>query len=328
MPVCRSIVVLALLAMLVGVGSNAPSGRAHAGESIAPSFAPIAPEDIAIFWPLGSQSGAKAGNPLNQSFGVYKRGGFDRWLNDWIRPLYDRGFRRLIIHNPLGNDPESNSMDIDQVYDAYDEGRGWNVAEFNTMLTRIGREMPGLKIIVYIGTNNEDTTGALEDGRSRDHLIRSASLFLFTSVLDQEHVTVAFDAATNYADDSPERHLVDLIRAYKRPQGHEVYVEPLPKRAWQRDYAWIALERYYTKHSSQVSRSAAPEGVRIFNTPGDYEAWNNDAWGWITDCVRKGHTPALGWDLGAKGKSPFAGMSAAQVANRANAQASRSANHP
>lgn len=321
----RSVTILALVALLGALLITKDQTAPAALERDAGSFKPIAPEDIAVFWPLGSDSGAKPGNPLNQSFGVSKRGGFDAWLSQWIRPIYERGFRRLIIHNPLGNDPRSRNMDIDQVYDAYEQGRGWNVAEFNAVLARIGREMPGLEVIVYIGTNNEDTTGALNEGRSRDHLIRSASLFLFTGVLDHEHVTVAFDAATNYADDSPERHLVDMVRAYKRRQGHDVYVEPLPTRQWQRDYPWIALERYYARKGP---RPAQPEGIRIFNTPGDFKAWNNDAWAWLADCVQRGHTPALGWDMGKGGKSPWTGMNAADIARRANAQASRPTGRP
>lgn len=321
----RAIITLTTIALLgasLGVTTPSASDELALGAD-APT--PLAPEDIAVFWPLGSESGAKPGNPLNQGFGVSKRGGFDAWIDQWIKPLYQRGFRRLIIHNPLGNDPRSRSMDIDQVYDAYEHGRGWNVAEFDAALARIGREMPGLEIIVYIGTSNEDTTGALNEGRFRDHLIRSASLFLFTGVLDHEHVTVAFDAATNYADDSPERHLVDMIRAYKRRQGHEVYVEPLPARAWQRDYPWIALERYYARKGP---RPARPEGIRIYNTPGDFKAWNDDGWAWLADCVRRGHTPALGWNMGRGGKAPWSGMTAAEIARQANARASRPASRP
>ncbi len=318
---------LAILALVLGGAASAERERSAGALTFQPA-PQIAPEDIAIFWPLGSSSGGKSDNPLNQGFGVNTRGGFDAWLTQWIKPLYNKGFRRLIIHNPLGNDPATNSMDLDQVYDAYEHGRGWNVAEFDAMLERIGREMPGMEIIVYIGTRTEDIAAASNEGRQRDHLIRSASMFLFTKILDHEHVTIAFDAAMNYEDDSPERYLVDMVRAYKRRQGHEVYVEPLPSRAWERDYSWIALERYYARKLAMVARSAAPEGIRIFNTPGDFKAWNNDAWAWLSDCVRKGHTPALGWDLGARGKSPWAGMSAAQIARRASAEASRPASRP
>ncbi len=288
----------------------------------------IRPEDIAIFWPLGSASGAGANNPLNQSFGVHARGGFDKWINQWVRPVYDKGFRILIVHNPLGNDPDSNSMDLDQAYDAHDKGRDWNIREFDEALARIGREMPGMTVIVYIGTREGDLSRALKDGRYRDHLVRASSMLLLTDILDYKHVTLAFDAASNYEDDSPERHLVDMVRAYKKRQGHEVYLEPVPQRNWEQGYAWIALERYYTKHTARAARQSPPDAIRIFNTPGDYAAWDKDGWAWIADCIRMGHTPALGWNLDDKKSSPWPAMSAAQIAARANALAAQPAQRP
>lgn len=326
------------LALLVPLFACAPAPHARepapspaekpGGQTPAPDAPPsIRPEDLAVFWPLGSANQATAENPLRQGFGVDKRGGFDQWVTKSVRPLYDRGFRLLIVHNPLGNDPASNSMDLDQAYDARDHDRAWNISEFDDALARIGREMPGMRVIVYIGTRESDTSRALSEGRFRDHLVRSASMMLLTRVLDHRHVTLAFDAASNYEDDSPERHLVDMVRAYKRRQGLEVYVEPLPQRGWEQDYAWIALERYYAKHAQRAARLSPPHAIRIYNAPPDTAAWGDDAWAWIADCLRQGHTPALGWNLDAE-KSAWRGMTAAQVAARAGALATRPATRP
>lgn len=282
----------------------------------------VAPGDIAVFWPLGSASGAEPGNPLNQSFGVHEPGGFDRWLERWIRPLHERGFRRVIVHNPFGNEP-GGAMDLDQAFDQIEAGRAWQVAEFDAMLAAAGERLPGLELIVYVGTREQDLSAALGEGRYRDHLVRAASMLLLTRVLDHEHVTLAFDAASNYEDDSPERRLVEMARAYKRRQGRDVYVEPIPSRAWQRGYPWIALERYYARCKGRPASSDAP-AIRVFNTPGDYAAWDGDGWAWIADCLREGHTPALGWNLDGKG-SPWSGVSAAEIATRASALAARPA---
>ncbi len=299
----------------------------HAGDL--PADAPsIDPKDIAIFWPLGSSSRAGATNPLNQGFGVHAPGGFDKWIDQWIKPVYAKGFRKLIIHNPLGNDPGSSSMDLDQAYDAHDKGRDWNIREFDAALRRIGREMPGMTVIVYIGTRETDLSAALKDGRLHDHFVRASSLFLLTDILDHEHVTLAFDAASNYEDDSPERYLVDMVRAYKKRQGHDVYVEPIPQRGWEQGYSWIALERYYTKHTGRAARQSPADAIRIFNTPGDFAAWDGDGWAWIADCLRQGHTPALGWNLDDQKASPWPNMSAASIAARANALAARPARRP
>ncbi|MEZ6242477.1 MAG: hypothetical protein R3B57_05480 [Phycisphaerales bacterium] len=312
-------------------GADRPTDK-PAESSSKPSDAPdspdaIRPEDIAVFWPLGSTDVATADNPLRQGFGVQKPGGFDEWVTKSVRPLYDRGFRLLIVHNPLGNDPDSKSMDLDQAYDAREKDRSWNITQFDDALERIGREMPGMRVVVYIGTRENDLTRALDEGRFRDHLVRAASMFLLTRILDYKHVTIAFDAASNYEDDSPERALVDMVRAYKRRQGQEVYVEPLPLRSWEKDYAWVTLERYYKTHTQQAARLKSPGAIRVFTAPPDFDAWNSDGWAWLTDCVRQGHTPALGWNLDAK-ESAWRGMTAAQIAARANALAARPASRP
>lgn len=280
---------------------------------------PIDASKIIVFWPLGSTRPSDE-NQVGQGFGVDAPGGFDAWVSNHVLPLYARGCRRLLAHNPLGNEP-GTAMDLDQAMDLAERGGAWNLQEFDAAMDRIGSECPTMQVICYIGTREQDLSAAMVDHRFREHLVRMTSFFTMTRTLDMPHVTYAFDAASDFEEGYPEAHLVRMIRAYKARHAHEVYIEARPRHAWQHDLPFVCMERFH--HPRRIEIDAAGYGgseiVRVYTALPDMAPWAGDTEAWLADCVSRGDTPAIGWSFATS--HTFSEMTFEEVAAAANARA-------
>lgn len=172
-----------------------------------------------------------------------KPGGWVRYLRLRIMPLYHRGYRRFLLHLPLGEfNPSDRYMDLDSPVHLANSHQYYVLKDFHDAMKIVRDEMPDALFIAYFGTHGVALNGVLEAGQYEEHSSRLHETI--AHVIDNPQIGAAFDHLANekWTDDHPIVGWLHYVKAIKARQGLPTIIEAWPRikgPAWM--HAWHAI---------------------------------------------------------------------------------------
>jgi len=237
-----------------------PSDAAAPAESAATR---PARERIIDFFTIG---GGSTNEARRQVGFVTEAGGWPQFIQTHVRPNYDWGVRRIWLHCPFGNTPNTR-FDFDQYVLAEEAGLRWLTDRFTESWQPIvaGAFGEPVEVVCYIGTvmapRGERPPRDIEfnrlrrDGRADewlDRAMRSVRPALAAGM------SIGFDAAADQPDQPPHNWSF-AFASLLRSLGVQVYIEPRPQRAlpgWH-DFDLLVVDTFWRRSDPARHRDSA-----------------------------------------------------------------------
>lgn len=208
--------------------------------------APAAVEQHVLSWFL---IGGSSDRPENRYVGwSLRRSGWLKFVSTRVRPGLEGGIRRVLLHNPFGHEPPTNTMAFDAAINANQQDQVWLTRGFVEAWKPVveGRWTNGepVEVICYLGrldnTPEFDTLRlAGDDTAFLQRAWASVELPLAAGM------SIAVDSSATLPKDHPGyRFIRDL-----RDSGVRVYLEARPDADKPHLYDWpvVSVESYWDR---------------------------------------------------------------------------------
>lgn len=229
-------------------------------------------------------------------------GGHVRYMQQRIKPFYDRGFRDFLRHLPLGEYmPSDRYMDLDSPVHLANSRQSYVIEDYHAANTYAAGEMPDALFIDYFGTHGASLQSMLDERRFDAHSLALSETI--SHVIDNPRVAVAFDHMANekWTPDHPIVHWLHYVKAIKAMQGLPTIIEAWPRRRgpeWAKAWDAIAWHVFtltrrgtgdYIEESTQTDRYEVLSG----HTPPDRRP---DAVTFTAECMgRTRYVPVIAY---------------------------------
>lgn len=234
---------------------------------------------------------------------------------------YGQGVRRFVAHRPCG---EVNANSSDMTYEARlrimaDSSRGDPIRKLasghaiNAYLRAFEREMPGARLIPYLGTPfGASTKRAIDEAEPSEGcelLLESARPWIDSPIVDMAFDATMPDAGTGSQPatdfESVEWTWIAHTQAWMKSKGRRFYGEPWPRdpKWWEKMPRAICIEWFANRWRKAFE--GADEAV-CWLTAGDLDdkdpsgkptRFYDDQVGWLAWCFANGVTPCVSWWL-------------------------------
>lgn len=229
--------------------------------------------------------------------------GWPYFVDKYILPMIDKGWKRLHYHNPGGTKPVED-MQFDQFIHAREEGFDWIGKNFVNAWIKATR-LPGVECICYLGTLPTDENFAplsrkWSQQKYLERLLRSVELPLAAGM------SIGFDAIGEHPENNHAIRVIELFQSL----GIKTYVEPWININNKFAYGWNhittnQLEVHLNPAWSAPEEKLTGEKIILLNSPESIKPtyhWSNYyewAGNWHENQWNKGRSVMVGYD-GAK----------------------------
>lgn len=150
-----------------------------------------------------------------------KAEGWRGFVDRWVKPAIEMGFKRLELHNP-GGTLGTEVMQADQFIHARNAGLDWILDDFIEVWKPITAS--GIEVISYLGDikDDNDFKKRAAGTYSKDDWFRRIEQSYNLPL--NAGMSIGFDALSEVGPDSTEYLFVKLIQS----MGVKVYIEPFP----------------------------------------------------------------------------------------------------
>ena len=192
--------------------------------------------------------------------------GYNNFFDTYIAESIEKGVKKTHIHLPHGT--SGGPMQFDMLLEAQDSGKTFAYEGFYENLESVYQNHPDHRFLLYFGSIRLDAyfKDALTDGRARDWFKRAVDSI--APALAARNVDIGFDAPmgapSTYDQEGPVLQFIRTVRALKKTQGCEVYVEPrqhFDAPMWH-DFNVLSIESFWNRSNPDRYADSARWAIR------------------------------------------------------------------
>lgn len=263
--------------------------------------APKLENHIILFWGIGSGNDAAH---RNIGWNVW-RDGWQPFIERWIQPAIQLGWKRTQLHNPFGTQWQNREpMEFDQAIEAYEQGMRIVRNTFKAFKPIVKE----IEVIAYLGKRDIDFDRLFQNEHQKDSLVRRLTES-YAPILDVG-CSVGFDALFDTKENEPMYCWMRFLQSL----GTKVYVEPWPhlRTPWYWDLANQTTVQLYNARQpnwATPQEKLTGEKIIIMNQPPAGHTWaDHDTWcpAWCREMWSRGLTPCIGGQSIIERREPIA----------------------
>lgn len=224
----------------------------------------------------------------------------DGWMSLFeksLRPAYEFGFRRFLLHRPFGESDRHDHMDFDAKIDIQEAGHDlpqYDAAEITRFMRRVSKEMADARITVYMGSIHDDS---FKDITVDEFLDRMQASLCPWGDFDIDLAVDNTSSPVHYPPDSEWWAASELLRHLIERRGGTYWLEAVPwiDQPEKRHHNAMCLERYWLRNYWNIGHRPG-KLMRLMNGHSAHQ-YSGDMVAWLADTIRCGHYGCLDWGI-------------------------------